>query len=130
MAGRADVMRRGYEAFTQGDMETATENWADDFVWEGAASDELPGGGEHSGKDEALQALQRAVGAWDEFKLSVDEYLESGDTVVALCHQDVKKGDRSATLPVVHIWRWQGDELKRLQLLTDTLQGAQLLGIA
>jgi hypothetical protein len=29
---------------------------------------------------------------------------------------------------VVHIWRWQGDEVKRLQILTDTLQTAQLLG--
>ncbi len=51
-------------------------------------------------------------------------------TVVVLAPTDVKKGDRSAQLPVVHIWRFEGDQVKRLQLLTDTHQSAQLLGIA
>ena len=63
-------------------------------------------------------------------KLSADEY-ENGDTVVVLGHTDVKKGSQSAQLPVVHIWRFRGDdEVCRLQILTDTLQGARLLGKA
>ena len=41
----------------------------------------------------------------------------------------VKKGDQSAHVPVVHIWRFRGDEeVCRLQILTDTHQAAQLLG--
>ncbi len=130
MAGRVDQMRQRYEEFDQGDIESATQDWADDFVWQGANSTELPGGGEHRGKDEALQVLQQAVGAWDEFQLSADEFFEDGDTVVVLGHTKVKKGDQSAQAPVVHIWRWEGDEIKRLQILTDTLQTAQLLGRA
>jgi hypothetical protein len=73
--------------------------------------------------------LQQAVGAWDEFRLSADEFFEDGDTVVVLGHTDVKKGDNSARLPVVHIWRWQGDQIKRFQILTETLQSAKLLGV-
>jgi ketosteroid isomerase-like protein len=130
MAGRAERMRQRYEEFNRGDLESALQDWADDFVWQGSNSTELPGGGEHRGKDEAVKALQEAVGAWDEFKLSADEFLEEGDTVVVLAHAEVKKGDNSAKTPVVHIWRWQGDQLKRLQILTDTLQTAQLLGRA
>jgi ketosteroid isomerase-like protein len=130
MAGRAELMRKRYEEFNRGDLESALQEWADDFVWEGSNSTELPGGGEHSGKDEAVRVLQEAVGAWDEFKLSADEFLEEGDTVVVLAHTEVRKGDNSAKVPVVHIWRWRGDELKRLQILTDTLQTAQLLGRA
>ena len=130
MAGRVDQMRQRYEEFDQGDLESATQDWADDFVWQGANSTDLPGGGEHQGKDEALEVLQRAVGAFDEFKLSVDEFLEEGDTVVVLAHTDLKKGDDSAQIPVVHVWRWEGDQVKRLQILTDTLQTAQLLGHA
>jgi ketosteroid isomerase-like protein len=130
MAGRVDQMRQRYEEFDQGDLESATQDWADDFVWQGANSTDLPGGGEHQGKDEALEVLQRVVGAFDEFKLSADEFLEEGDTVVVLAHTDLKKGDDSAQIPVVHVWRWEGDQIKRLQILTDTLQTAQLLGQA
>ena len=129
MAGHVDQMRDRYADFDRGDIEGATQDWADDFVWQGSNSTDLPGGGEHHGKEQALEVLQQAVSAWDEFKLVPDEFLESGDTVVVLGHSEVSKDGRSAKLPVVHIWRWEGDQVKRLQILTDTYQGAQLLGI-
>ena len=119
MAGNVDRAKQAYEAFSNGDVQAATENWADDIVWDGGGQD-LPGGGEHQGKDAALDVLGKAVGAWDEFTLHVDELLEDGDTVVALAHSHVKKGDREAQLPVVHILRFEGDQLKRIQILTDT----------
>ena len=129
MAGHVDLMRQRYDEFNKGDLEAALSNWADDVVWQGSDSTELPGGGERKGKDEAIKTLQEAVGAWDEFKLTADEFFEDGDTVVVLGHTDVKKDDRSAQVPVVHIWRWEGDEIKRLQILTDTLHSAQVLGL-
>jgi ketosteroid isomerase-like protein len=121
-------MRQRYQEFGEGNLEAALQDWADDFTWEGSNSTDLPGGGEHKGKDQALQVLQEAVGAWDSFELTPDEFYEDGDTVVVLGHTSVKKGDQSAKVPVVHIWRWEGDEVKRLQILTDTYQTAQLLG--
>jgi ketosteroid isomerase-like protein len=131
MAGKADLLRERYEQFSQGDLENALSNWSDDFTWEGSNSEELPGGGKHEGRDRALEVLQQTVGAWDEFSLSADEFYEDGDTVVVLGHTDVKKGDQSASVPVVHIWRFRGDEeVCRLQILTDTFQAAQLLGKA
>ena len=42
--------------------------------------------------------------------------------MVVLGHTDVKKGGESAQVPVVHVWRWEGDEIKRLQILTDSHQ--------
>ena len=130
MAGRIEQMRQRYQEFSQGDVEGATQDWADDFVWQGSNSTDLPGGGEHRGKDAALQVMGQAVGAWDSFELVADEFYEEGDSVVVLGHTDVKKGDESAQVPVVHIWRWEGDQVKRLQILTDTHQAAQLLGKA
>ena len=74
--------------------------------------------------------MGEAVGAWDSFELTADEFYEEGDTVVVLGHTEVTKGGQSAQLPVVHIWRWEGDKVKRLQILSDTYQTAQLLGKA
>ena len=124
--GNIDNAKQAYEAFSNGDVEGATSNWADDMVWDGGGQD-LPGGGEHSGKEEALQTLQKAVGSWDEFSLTMDEFVDGGDTVVALGHSNVKKGDKSAELPVVHILRFQGDQLKRLQILTDSHEAHKVL---
>jgi ketosteroid isomerase-like protein len=129
MADKTDTLKQGYEAFAQGDIQAAVENWTDDFTWQGPNSEELPGSGEHKGKEAALEVMQRAVGAWDEFRVTPDEFYEGGDTVVVLGHTDVKKGENSAQTPVVHIWRFQGDKACRLQILTDTLQGAKLLGV-
>jgi hypothetical protein len=39
--------------------------------------------------------------------------IEQGDTVVVLGHTDLAKGERSERLPVVHIWRYRGDEEPR-----------------
>ena len=74
--------------------------------------------------------LQQAVGAWDEFSLTADEFFDNGDSIVVLGHNNVKKGDQSAELPVVHIWRFENGKVERLQLLTDTHQAAHLLGQA
>lgn len=130
MAGRVEQMRSRYAEFSQGDVQGATQDWADDMVWQGSESSDLPGGGEHSGKEQVLAVLGEAVGAWDEFNLTADEFFEDGDTVVVLAHNDVKKGGDSARVPVVHIWRWQGDQVKRLQIVTDTFKAAQMLGKA
>jgi len=130
MAGKSDALRDRYERFSQGDLEGALDLWSDDFVWEGSNASDLPGSGRHEGKQAAIEVLQQAVGAWDKFELSADEFIEQGETVVMLGHTDLAKGERSERLPVVHIWRFRGEEVSRLQLLTDTLQSARMLGIA
>ena len=130
MASNAEALRERYERFRQGDLEGALDLWTDDFVWEGSNAPDLPGSGSHEGKEAAIEVLQQAVGAWDSFELSIDEIYEDGDTAVALGHTDVSKAERSARIPVVHIWRFRGeDEVCRLQILTDTLMGARVLGV-
>jgi ketosteroid isomerase-like protein len=130
MAGNVEILKKGYEDFSKGDIDSALEPWPDDFVWDGGDTD-LPGGGVHESKDEARQTLERAVGAWDKFQLTVDEIHEGdNDTVFALGHTDVSKDGKDARLPVVHVWRFEGGQPKRIQILTDTYTSAKLLGKA
>jgi len=129
MASKTDALRERYELFSRGDLAGALDLWTDDFVWEGDESG-LPGSGRHDGKQAAIEVLKQAVSAWDKFELSADEFVEQDDTVVVLGHNDVAKADRSGRLPFVHIWRYRGDGICRLQLLNDTLGTAKLLGAA
>jgi uncharacterized protein len=129
MASNVDALKERYQRFRQGDVEGALDLWTDDFVWEGPNSPDLPGAGRHEGKQAAVEVLQQAVGAWDSFELTPDEFLEQGDTVVVLGHTDVAKRERSARVPVVHIWRFRDGQVCRLQILTDTLESARMLGV-
>ena len=129
MASKIDAAKERYQRFSQGDLEGATDAWTDDFVWEYHGSG-IPGSGRHEGKQAAISALQQTVGKWDKFELIPDEFFEHGDTVIAVGHSDAAKGDQSVRMPVVHIWRHRGEQPCRLEIVTDTLTIAKLLGFA
>ena len=90
----------------------------------------FPGSGRYEGRQAAIDAVQQTVGKWYKFELSADEFFEQGDTVVAVGHIDAAKDDQSVRLPVVHIWRYRGEQICRLEIITDTLTIAKLLGLA
>ena len=127
MSQNTDALKKGYEAFGNGDLEGAMADWHDDVRWEGSESTRIPGNGVHEGKQAIAGALQETVGSYDSFTVTPDEFLEDGDTVVALGHTEASKGDKSAKLPFVHIWRFEGGKVKRAQILTDTAVAAEML---
>ena len=66
--------------------------------------------------------LGEAVGAWDSFELTPDEFYEDGDTVGARAHER-EEGRSIGEDPGRPHWRPEGGPGKRLQILTDTHQG-------
>ena len=127
MGQNTDTLKRGYEAFGNGDLEGAMENFHDDIRWEGSGSTRIPGNGVHEGKEAAAGAIQETVQAYDQFTVSPDEFIEDGDTVVVLGHGEVAKDGRSAKIPFVHVWRFEDGKAKRAQILTDTAVAAEVL---
>lgn len=120
MGSRGEDLKWRYEAVSRGDLAAAFALWTDDFTWQGSSSTELPGGGEHHGKEAGMQVLQSAVASWDTYALSAEEFVEDGDTVVVLGHIDVEKNGEAARIPIAHIWRYDGDRIAGLKVLTDT----------
>ena len=129
MSQNTDTLKEGYEAFGRGDIEAVLENWADDVQWEGGNSD-LPAGGDVEGKEAIGGALGELGEAWDDLKVTPDEFIADGDTVVVLGHTNgtAKETGQSVESPFVHIYRFEDGKVKRLQILTDTLTGARALG--
>ena len=68
-------------------------------MWQGSNSEDLPGGGEHTGNDAAVQVMRRADSAWDQFSLTADEFYEDDDTIVVLGHTDVSKVESRRSSP-------------------------------
>ena len=123
------MVQERYERFVRGDFAGALDQWAPDFVW---ADDSvgLPWSGRTEGRDAAAQVLMRTVQAFDTFALVPDEYLGDGDTVAVLGHIDVTKADRSGRISFVHLVRYRGDEVRELQVISDSLESARVLGLA
>jgi uncharacterized protein len=127
MGQNTDTLKQGYEAYGNGDLEGALANFHDDIRWEGSNSSRVPGSGVQEGKEAVAQSLQETAQAYDEFTVEPDEFIEEGDTVVTLGHGKVGKGGRTEQVPFVHVWRFEGDKVKRVQLLTDTAVAAEVL---
>lgn len=127
MPANGDAMRERYERFRRGDVEGALDLWSDEIVWNGWPSTEVPGGGRHEGKAASVQALQKAVGPYDRFELTPEQFLEDGDVVVVVGRNDVARNGHSAAVPFVHVWTFQREQISQVQVLTDTNRLAQIL---
>jgi uncharacterized protein len=127
MSENADALKRGYEAFNSGDLDTVREIFAEDITWEGPNTAGVPMSGTNEGRDAVLQALGQIMESFERFHVSPDEMVEEGDTIVVLSHLDGKtRSGNDVKLPGVEIWRMSGGIAQRVQSLVDTaeLKGA------
>ena len=125
-----DSLKQGYEAFGRGDLDGATEYFADDIRWENPEAPQVPNNGTTEGKDNVKQLFADLGDYWETFSITPDEFIESGDTVIVLSHSDSKGKDTGTEvkLPWVHIWRFDDGEVAEVQALTDTAMAAGALG--
>ena len=125
-----DTLKSGYQAFAQGDLDGATANFADDIRWENPEAPQLPQNGVTEGKDAVKQLFAELGNYWESFSITPDEFHEDGDTVIVLSHAEATGKDtgKSVRLPWVHIWRFDGDQVKEVQALTDTALVVDAIG--
>src|SRR4051794_37891947 len=119
MSENSDALKKGYEAFNNGDADTVAALYSDDVTWEGPNSEGVPMSGKNEGKDAVLQALGQVGEQFESFHVSPDELIEEGDTIVVLSHITAKtKSGNELESPGVEIWRFGGDgKVKRVQSL-------------
>ena len=125
-----DTLKQGYEAFGRGDLDGATENFAEDIRWENPEAPQFPNSGVTQGKD-AVKGLFAELGNyWESFSITPDEFHESGDTIVVLSHSESKGKEtgKDVKLPWVHVWRFSDGKATEVQALTDTALAADALG--
>ena len=82
------------------------------------------------GKDNVRELLAEFPTFWDDLKVSPNEFVEEGDTVVVLGHLEGrgKETGKEVKLPFVHVWRFSDGKVTRMQNLTDTALAAEALG--
>jgi uncharacterized protein len=129
MSENSDALKRAYEAFNSGDVEALAETYEDDVRWEGPNTEGIPMSGVYEGKDAVLQALGQIPEDFEQFRVSPDELVEQGDTIVVLSHIEGRtKSGNDIKLPGVEVWRMAGGKAKRVQSLIDTAEMKAALG--
>ena len=129
MSENSETLKNGYEAFNNGDADTVAALYADDVTWEGPNTDGVPMSGKNEGKDAVMQALGNIGEMFESFRVSPDEMIEEGNTIVVLSHVTVKtKSGNELESPGVEIWRMSGGKASRVQSLSDTAAIQKALG--
>jgi uncharacterized protein len=75
-----ETVRRAYDAFARGDLETLTTFLAPDIEWR--TTPEVPFMGNYSGLDEFLRGMDEWTSAFEDVTTEVEEMIDAGDNVI------------------------------------------------
>ena len=107
-----DRLRAGYDAFNRRDFEAFLADVAPDAEW---WVDALPGPELYEGREGARRYCEQLAAAFDGWSSEPEEFLVSGDEIVARGTITVAGGRLKA--PFVHVWRFRDGRAARVQLL-------------
>lgn len=128
-AENLDIMRRGYEAFNRGDIDTVLGLMDENIEWH--EPEVAPYGGTHRGPEQVVQnVFQPVVEDYDDFQVVTEKLLDADDHVVALGRFQGTAKATGITLdaPFAHVWVLRGGKMTFFQNYTDTAQMLRSLG--
>jgi len=121
-----DTARSAYAAFGSGDMATLQDLFAEDAVW--VTSDELPLGGETSGRDAIIANFAQIPNYWSTFSVEPEEFIDAGEYVVVRGTQRASNDKGGFEAPFVHLIKYDADgKTVRGEFFTDSAKAAKLL---
>ncbi len=122
-AENAELVRRGYEAFSAGDMATLSEIFAEDAVWHVAGSGVLSG--RREGRDSIL-AYFGELGKRSEgnLKVTVQDIVAGENHTVALQHNNAESNGRTLDMDGAIAFQVRdGKIIEGREFFADTAQG-------
>ena len=121
-----DTARAAYEAFGRGDLGALQDDFAEDAVW--ITSDELPLGGETTGRDAIMGNFAQIPNYWSSFSVEPEEFIDAGEYVVVRGTQRAGNDKGSFEAPFVHVMKYGGDgKLLRGEFHADSAKAAKLV---
>ncbi len=127
-----ELLKKGYQDFAKQDIPAVLNILDPQIEWYEPDVPGLPFRGRHHGPqavaDEVFATIPRD---WDEFFVEPDEFLDSGDTVVALgrFRGRAKATQKELNAPFAHVWKVRAGKVIRGQDYTDTAAFLKVLGV-
>lgn len=129
----ARAVKAIYDAFAKGDIKGVLARFSPDIVWREAENFPYADRNPYIGPAAVAEGVfQRCATEWDGFGVEVEEILDAGSTVVALCrYVGVYKATGRRQHPqAVHVWRMRDGVAVAFQQYADTLHVARCIGAA
>jgi ketosteroid isomerase-like protein len=123
-----DSARSVYAAFERGDIPVALALFAPEIRWTEALGGAY--GGTSVGPQAVLENVFMKLGSeWDGFAAVVDEFVASGNTVVALgtYHGVYMASGKRQQIPFAHAWKFENGLAVEFQQYTDTALQLQVM---
>ncbi|MBE9041232.1 nuclear transport factor 2 family protein [Oscillatoriales cyanobacterium LEGE 11467] len=118
-----DIIKTLYQAFENGEIDIILDILDPNVEWH--ESEKLPYGGTFVGRDAVLAGVFEKIGLeWENFEARVEEFLDAGDTIVALGFDrgTYKTTGKSMQAPTASVWTLkQGKVVKFVQYI-DTIK--------
>lgn len=129
VAANTDIIRGGYEAFARGDVADLFSRFAPDIEWVAPVASPRELGGVYKGHEELAGFFGKVSAAYaDSMAVIVEEFLESGDRVVAVGRFEARSTTGAAvTTGFVHLWTLADGRATRMAEYFDTGYWAELL---
>jgi ketosteroid isomerase-like protein len=124
MAAQEDMetVRRGYEAFSNGDTAGIVAPWAPNITFHYPGRSAVAG--DYSGHDDVLAFLgQLAARSGGTFRLDVHDILATDQHVVVLCRELGERDGRHLDTPASHVWHTDNGKLTELWDVIYDVQG-------
>jgi uncharacterized protein len=128
-SSNAKLIRRGYEAWNQGDIAAVLAFLDPEIKWEGYTH--IPESGTLTGRDEVKAWLRRFLEAWEELDIEVTDLIENEDQVIALVRfRAIGKGSGVAVDGGVdaHVWTVRDGKAVAVRLHQGTRDALKDLG--
>jgi hypothetical protein len=86
-----ELVRRGYEAFDRGDIQTVL-SFMDSEI-EARFEPSMPDWQPYFGRDGFMSFLQAWLEPWETYRIEIDELIDVGDRVLAVCREFGRRKD-------------------------------------
>ena len=126
-----NIVRRGYEAFNRGDVDTVMGIMDPNIEWQEPDVEGLPDRGTHHGSEAvASNVFASVVESWDGFQASPEEFLDAGDRVVVLgrFQGTGKATGQTLEAPYAHVWTLREGKAVHFRNYMDTASFLRALG--
>jgi len=115
---KEDTVRRGYKAFSEGDMATLGALYTDDVVQSMPGNNQLSG--EHKGRDDVLALYGKLFElSGGTFAVDLKSVKEDGDKVVSTHSTKAERGGKTLAETETIEFAFSGDKISRLDLSTS-----------